>query len=440
VFRPLFAVLPVLLAAACAGVPPVEHPIADGWAQTSVNAVIFRRNAVVSHGDQQYAAFYDPEARVVLARRTLGSPDWELARTPYRGRVRDAHNSISIAVDGAGVLHVAWDHHGNALRYARGVAPGALELGPEQPMLGREEDRVTYPEFYLLPGGDLLFLYRDGASGNGDLMMNRWDAARGVWRRVQSGLLDGEGQRNAYWQFALDPQGGFHLSWVWRETGDVATNHDLGYARSTDGGASWTRSDGTAYALPITAASAEYACRIPQGSELINQTSMAADASGRPVIAGYWRPAGAAAPQYMLVRHDGAGWQAQAVGRRKSDFTLSGGGSKRLPISRPQVATRIRGGRTEAVLLFRDRERGDRVSAAVCADLDAGGWRFVDLTARPVGQWEPNFDPVRWQEDGALHLLVQRVGQGDGERTEDLPPQPVSLLEWRPGEPGASSR
>ena len=55
-----------------------------------------------------------------------------------------------------------------------------------------------------------------------------------------------------------------HLSWCWRETFDVATNHDLCYARSADGGNTWTRSDGTPYQIPINADTAEYALRIPQ--------------------------------------------------------------------------------------------------------------------------------------------------------------------------------
>ena len=44
----------------------------------------------------------------------------------------------------------------------------------------------------------------------------------------------------------------------------VETNHDLCYARSLDGGKTWQRSDGTAYQLPITAATAEIAWKIPQ--------------------------------------------------------------------------------------------------------------------------------------------------------------------------------
>ena len=42
------------------------------------------------------------------------------------------------------------------------------------------------------------------------------------------------------------------------ETPDVATNHDLCYAKSTDGGKSWQQSTGEKYQLPFTAKSAEY--------------------------------------------------------------------------------------------------------------------------------------------------------------------------------------
>jgi hypothetical protein len=58
------------------------------------------------------------------------------------------------------------------LQYCRSRAPESLDLSEEMPMIGHKENRVTYPEFYDLPGGGLLFLYRDGSSGNGDLMLN----------------------------------------------------------------------------------------------------------------------------------------------------------------------------------------------------------------------------------------------------------------------------
>jgi hypothetical protein len=49
-----------------------------------------------------------------------------------------------------------------------------------------------------------------------------------------------------------------------------------------------------------------------------------------------------------------------------------------------------------------------------------------------VGSWEPSYDTERWKKDRVLHLFVQRTGQGDGETLEELAPQPVYILEWKP--------
>lgn len=403
-------------------------PVAKGWARNSVNAVIFRRNALVTHRDTQYIAFYDSTSHVVLAKRHLEDTSWEIRPTRYRGNTADAHNSISIMVDGEGYLHMAWDHHGDPLRYCRSVHPGSLELTEELPMTGIREDDVTYPEFYRFSDGDLLFVYRDGASGRGDIMMNYYDTQNKEWANLQNGFISGEGERNAYWQLALDRQDNIHLSWVWRESGDVASNHDLAYAVSTDRGRSWRKSTGEACELPITAANAEYAMRIPQGIELINQTSMCADAEGRPYIASYWRSAGAEVPQYQIVYHDGKNWQHTQLFQRSTPFSLSGGGTKRIPISRPKVLIDDRDDTTTLYLLFRDAERNSRVSLAACTDLKKGNCTIRDLTTSSVAMWEPTYDTELWKNRKQLHVFLQKVEQGDGETQRPLAPQMVSVL------------
>lgn len=411
---------------------PRTIPIAKGWAKNQINAVIFRKNSLVTHRNIQYAAFYDEESRVVLAKRKLGSENWTIKTTTLTGNTRDAHNSISIAADGDGFLHIAWDHHNTGLKYSRGNAPGSLELAPPQAMIGSKETRVSYPEFYALPGGDLLFAYRDGASGSGDLVLNRYSVKVKKWTRLQENLIDGEGKRNAYWQMTTDEKGRVHLSWVWRESPNVASNHDLCYARSTDGGKTWTKSSGEKYSLPVTAETAEYIWRIPQNSELINQTSMAADSLGRPYIASYWKPQGTEVPQYHVIYFDSRQWKLSQVTRRVTPFSLSGAGTKRIPISRPQILVRSKEQQPEVVVIFRDSERGDRVSAAVTEDITKGVWAIRDLSKERVGMWEPTLDPVVWATKKQIHLFVQNVGQGDGEGLEDLPAQMISVLEWKP--------
>lgn len=402
-------------------------PLGAGWARSSVNAVIFRERGLVTHGDTRLAAYYDPDGRVILARRRPGE-HWTTRRTRYSGDVADAHNAISIAVDGNGVLHMAWDLHDDTLRYVRGTGPGELALTDPLPMTGRHEDQVSYPQFYRLDDGDLLFLYRSGGSGAGDVMLDRYDTDEDRWMPVHHPLIDGGGERSAYVnRLALDRDGGLHLSWTWRESWDVATNHDILYAYSPDGGRSWQRSGGEAYALPITAPDAEVAVSVPQGRSLINQTTMAVDGRGRPHIASYWRPEGTDGPTYHHVWHDGARWNVEPVGQRHGSFDLAGAGTRRIPISRPLILT---GPDDSMYMVFRDFERGGGVSVTASSAAAGSDWRVAELYRPALGLWEPVHDPVAWRATGTLRLLIQHVGQGQGETLEALPPQPVKVLEW----------
>jgi len=405
--------------------------IGKGWARTAVNATVYRRNSIVSDAFYQYVAYYDAQSRVILAKRQLGSDDWTIETTPYTGNTSDAHNVISIMVDGAGYLHMSWDHHVDELRYCRSVEPASLTLTDKLPMTSQKENKVTYPEFYCLADGNLLFFYRDGSSGRGDLMINYYDCQTQTWSMRQDNLISGEDERNAYWQTAIDDQGTIHLSWVWRETPDVATNHDMCYAKSDDNGVTWRKSTGEVYTLPITQDTAEYALRIPQNSLLMNQTAMCADSQGRPYIATYWRPMGSDIPQYHIIYHDGNSWQAQQVTQRTMPFDVSGTGSRRIPFARPQIMVDNRGKYDRAYMIFRDIERGDKVSVAICDDLLAREWRIEDLTDTSVTVWEPSYDTELWKRDHVLHLYVQNTEQGDGEKEVDFPPQDVTILEWK---------
>jgi len=404
----------------------------NGWANNSVNTVIFRKNSLISFKDSQYAAYYDQEQNVVLAKRKIGSAHWKLVTTPYKGDATDAHKSISIMVDGDGFLHIAWGQHNNNLNYAKSVLAGSLTLGNKEVMLSAKENKVSYPEFYKMGNGDLLFFYRDGGSGNGNLMINRYSLKTKKWTRVQDGMIDGEGQRNAYWQVAIDQVGTIHLSWVWRESPDVATNHDLCYAKSTDGGLTWLKSTNEKYSLPITAANAEYALKIPQKSELINQTSMFVDAKGKVFIAGYWRDTNEAIPQYHLVFKTGGHWEVSNLKFRKTTFSLSGGGTKQIPISRPQIIVWPSGKHYAAGLLFRDADRGNKVSIALNGELGSGDWKVEDLTQKSLGDWEPSYDTELWKSKGVLSMFMQKVSQIDGEGKANQAPTQVQVLDWKP--------
>jgi hypothetical protein len=432
---PFFLAIPTLLAISFA--PPIARgadslmSIGDAWAQDSVNVTSFRCDPITTAGDQQYAAYYNADSHVVIAQRTIGQTKWKTTATDLKGHTIDAHNIISIIADGDGYLHISWNHHGNPLHYARSKAPGSTEF-EEIPMTGQTETNVTYPQFFKMPDGGLVFMYRDGASGRGNLVIDTYDTKTKKWTQMYANLISGQGKRNAYWQACVDPKGSIHVSWVWRESPNVETNHDMCYARSDDGGRTWIKSDGAPYTIPITVDTAEIASAIPQKHDLMNQTSMCTDTDGHPVIATYLKPDGAKTVQYFIIRFDGTKWQTMQVSDRKTDFSLSGAGSKQIPFSRPQVISRSAGGKTSVWVIFRDAERGSKVSMAGCDDLSNPKWTTRDLTDFSVRYWEPSYDHIRWQRDGVLDLYVQMAGQGDGETLENILPQTAHVLEFTP--------
>jgi hypothetical protein len=284
----------------------------------------------------------------------------------------------------------------------------------------------------LLPNGNLIFFYRDGASGSGNLVINHYNHQLQNWQQLHSNLIDGKRQRNAYWQACTDANGSIHLSWVWRDSPDVASNHDICYARSDDGGIVWKKSDGVAYTLPIDNKNAEYAWQVPSGSELINQTSMFATDSLHVFIATYWKEKNAVSPQYQVVYLQNKKWQRSTLNTRTTDFTLSGTGTKRIPISRPQIIGWNNNNKIRLALIFRDAERGNAISIATTNVINSSRWQIIDLLQTDLGQWEPSFDTELWKQKKQLHLFVQKVEQADAEGITRTKPQPVQVLEWKP--------
>lgn len=405
--------------------------IAKGWSKTSVNATIFRKNSIVSRNGYQYLAFYDEQATVVLARRKVGAENWEVKQTQYKGNVYDAHNVISIMLDGDGYLHMSWDHHNNALNYCKSIEPYGILMGEKFAMVGENEQVVSYPEFYSFANGDLLFAYRDGGSGNGNLVLNKYSTQLKKWVRLQSNLIDGEGQRNAYWQLHIDEQDHILVSWVWRETPDVASNHDMCFAQSVDGGVSWQNSKEEAYVLPINLKTAEIIWEIPQNSNLINQTSMTSDAEGNVYIATYYKAQNDSCTQFHLIYSINGKWQHSTVTKRQNDFNLSGTGTRVIPVSRPQVVVGNFDGDKKVMLVYRDSEWENHavISSASITKMD---WQAKQISPMSLGKWEPSFDTELWKHENVLHLFIQNVGQGQAETTVDVEPQMVVVLELFP--------
>jgi len=407
--------------------PAVQQiPIGLAFANDGVNTSIFRVSALLSAGNRQFTIYYAPDGTVVVGARNLPSGAWDLARQSFKGNVGDAHNDAVLGISSDGLLHISYDHHNNPLHYR--VSQKAYDIhsfGDELPMTGQDEDSVTYPQFISGPDGSLYFFYRNGASGNGSMYMNRYDAATKTWQPVQHPLIDGQGQRSPYWwRPSVGTDGTLYIGWCWRDTPDAETNHDLCFACSKDGGRTWLRSDGKPQALPITEGNAEVVDPIPRGSNLINQCSSAVDDQGRFHLVEYFNDAGGI-PQYFDEWFDGHAWHKSQISHRTSKFSLSGAGSLAIPISRPEVAVSHSG---TACVITRDAEVGGGIRLYE-SSAPYQQWNPIDLTHENLGNWEPMYDLARLHDSSILSLFVLPVEQGNHERMTNFGPQTAVVVE-----------
>ncbi len=458
-----------------------DHATSEyGYAGASaINTVSFVRSSLKTIGDQQFVTWYgrhqyDAAAKynntIWIGRRTLGSSAWEVFRHPVftANTITDGHDVISYGIDGDGYMHVSWGMHGDAFHYARSIAPVTgtepIVLGADTTMTGRE-NTVTYPQFLKLPDGDLLFLFREVASGNGDTFLNRYDTATRTWDNVhrsgntQLPFIKGTGWTPNYNAYPNMPQLGgadgddLLLTWCWRyepvggdspanENG-YQTNNNFAFGRSPDAGLTWQRHDGTPYVLPVSrdgesgdpATAAEHIMNIPEGSSLINQASMCLDAAGNPVIASWWAPEAAAGNhrrQYMVVFRDEVGvWQKRAVSNR----TLDPAGTKYdesavRNLGRPIVVTDDSG---RIIVAYRDNASTNGLtvvhSLPQAEDPQRLVWIQLDLSSANLGNYEPIIDNELWDRERKLHFLYQ-AAEGEGYTAPANTASRFSILEW----------
>lgn len=242
--------------------------------------------ALLTEAPHQFVAYYESSRAMIVKHRQLGSDQWD-KKVLSETIGWDSHNYISMALDSKGHLHVSGNMHVDPLVYFQATQAYDIQsLERRESLIGDLEDRTTYPKFFSDPEGDLIFTYRDGGSGNGNQIYNRYDPDSGNWSRLlDQPLMDGQGAMNAYLHGpVLGPDGYYHLIWVWRDTPDAATNHDISYARSKDL-VNWEKSDGSPQPLPITLENCEIIDPVPAGGGMINgNTVIGFDRENRPVV------------------------------------------------------------------------------------------------------------------------------------------------------------
>jgi hypothetical protein len=394
--------------------------------------------SVLTDGAAQYVAYYDGQRRLTVARRELGDGQWQ-SKALDSSVGWDSHNYVTMAVDRAGCVHVSGNMHGDPLVYFRSDKPGdilSLKRVPE--MVGHRERRCTYPRFLKGPDDELVFMYRDGGSGRGARLYNVYDETARKWRRlVDRPLLDGRGEMNAY---PVGPQTGpdgyYHMCWVWRDTPDCSTNHDVCYARSRDL-VRWETAAGTRVDLPITIDTiATIVDPVPAGGGVINgNTRVGFDARKRPIVS-YHKFDGEGDTQLYNARFENGQWRVYQTSDWDYRWSFQGGGSIRFEIRVSPVKARPDGTLSQH---YSHERHG------------SGLWRLDEATLKPIGKlsetppWPEELrEPqsrypgmqVRWRGDSGSSgradtryvLRWETLGRNrDRPRDEAPPPSTLSL-------------
>lgn len=293
------------------------------YGEVNANCQIYAQDSLhtAPNGDQ-YAVWWNEKKQPVIGRKAAGTQGWEFHNlasvpgNPLRApHPADAHNVVTVVVDGAGFIHVFGNMHNHALRYMRSAVANSISGGWDAPaMSGLNESDMSYPAAIRLADGDLLFFFRDGGSGNGNTYVNHYDTPTKTWtRRVlfAQGYEAGDdyvvGESCYLNRVAYDPTADrVHVSYVWRVNPDLASVHDLGYAYSDDHGATWRTAAGAAVTMPIVPTTTSTLV-VDADGYAINQCGMALDDAGRPHIV--MRPPGAG--NMVHWRWDGTAWQSQ---------------------------------------------------------------------------------------------------------------------------------
>jgi len=285
--------------------------------------------ALLTKGNRQFVAYYDAQHRMTVAARTLGSDQWQYKVLPSAVGW-DSHNYIALALDSEGYLHLSGNMHCVPLIYFRSTKPWDIStLEKISSMTGDNEKRCTYPLFLEGADGELIFHYRDGSSGNGSEIYNRYDCQTRRWNRMlDKPLIDGEGQMNAYMSGpSKGPDGWFYLAWVWRDTPACETNHDPSCARSRDL-INWETLSGKSIALPITIRTpGTLIDPVPAKGGIINGALRIGFDSDKNPIATYHKFDSTGNTQAYAARFEKGQWTSQQISSWDYRWDFQGGGS-----------------------------------------------------------------------------------------------------------------
>ncbi len=280
--------------------------------------------------DWQFVGYFNKDRNLTVASRQTNDPKWAYKILPTKVGW-DSHNSIVMAIDRDNCLHISGNMHNDTLIYFKTEKPFQIasfqKVFPQVSV--KDESSCTYPGFVKDANGQVIYFYRIGSSGKGNTINNVYDEAIKTFKRLtDKPLFDGMDDMSAYsGGTRLEADGFFHLTWVWRDTPDCETNHDLSYAKSKDL-IHWETMAGEPVELPITPLKKQFTVdAIPAKGGIINGGwVLFFDDKKNPCFAFHKYDTGGIS-QLFIAKSDGKEWQIKQISNWNYRWAFSGPGS-----------------------------------------------------------------------------------------------------------------
>lgn len=401
-----------------------------GWLRSSYIYNCMSHDNVVYAAGYLWAVWWADSQNPILGRKTLGARTWDtfdlstISGNPIGAVGYDSHFFLSLGVSSDGKIHVTGNMHNTALRYAVCSSVTGWNVAGNWAagtMVGSQETDVTYPTFIDTDSG-LLFFYRDGVSSNGNGYINKYNATTGTWSRACQ--LFGNGQvagsvnptSNAYpTRFVVDKRGTIHVAFTWRNTGAADANWAVCYAKSSDGGATWTDRSGSAYALPIQPQTSDVLMSSAvTGSGLLNQqlNGLSVDAGGALHCTFLMRDSSNNTQIYYITNRSGS-WTSTPITNWAYNYNITVNPISNV-VARPDIACMPDG---RVIIIYRHNalERGAIWGLDITDLTNVFRFKVCDLDTQA---YEPAYSGQCLRKLGRLVMLVN-VCQANGPTSTD---------------------
>ncbi|EKO3777309.1 hypothetical protein P0F24_002374, partial [Vibrio metschnikovii] len=132
--------------------------------------------------------------------------------------------------------------------------------------------------------------------------------------------------------------------------------------------------------------------------------------------------------QYQHLYFDGKKWNHQFISKRTNAFDLCGGGTLRIPISRPEI---IIDDNDNVFVIYRGDITENKLASLL---LSPPHYTYNPLNEKiiyteSVGSAEPIIDRLRWQNEKILSILVQYNDQPNHDINHGDLSMPISIVD-----------